>query len=338
MRAILSSFCIIICLAGAGYANPIEPYSGFVGFGDSFSDKGRFGQLQPPSNGGRFTDGITWMEVLGNAFEERGQGNFNMAMGGATAGDVNDNDPDYLVAETLITRDANDPDDIPFFDLGTFSRQVGSFVDASFDTLVGANPLVMIQLGGNDFLQGATDASDVIGAIVNGILEVASAGAQFDSFLVANLPDFSIQPEFFNADLAFKADIRAQSIAYNAALEATLASLATATGLEIEIFDFFVETDSIYAEADAAGFLILDDVCTSSLSSPLIDLGNRCFAPGSSSDFLFVDDVHLGDFAHSRWGAAALAQVSDRLAPVPLPAGAPLLLLGIGALVVVRRR
>ena len=337
MRRLIACLTSALFFACAATASPI-PFTGHIGFGDSFSDKGRFGRLQPPSNAGRFTDGITWMEILSNAFSERGQANFNMAMGGATAGPVNTNDLGYLLAELLVTRDPNDPDDIPFFSLGNLSRQISSAVNAGFDTLLGDNPLVTIQLGGNDFQQNP-DANplDVIGAIVSGIEEIVALGAQFDNFMIGNLPDFSILPEFFDAPDEEREAIRDQSVQYNLLLSQAMADLATAQDIEIEIFDFFGVTDSIYQEAIDAG-LVLDEPCTDTLLAFFPNPGNNCFFPGASEDFLFVDDVHPGDFVHSRWGAAALAQIDNRLAPIPLPASMPLLFAGAGLFAVAARR
>ena len=333
-------FCaaiLAVLLAGSAGAGPV-PFSGFVGFGDSFSDKGRFGQLQPPSNDGRFTDGITWMEMLGGAFADRGLGNFNMALGGATAGPVNLNDAGYALVDSLTPRDPSDPDDIPLLDLRNLSAQVGSFAAAGFDALVGDNPLSAIFIGGNDLLQNpGGDPNAVIGSIVAGIRQIAALGPQFDSFLVANLPDSSLGPELFYAPQPVKDLVRAQTAGFNLLLSFALDQLAVTDGLEIEVLDLFGATDIAYAEAQAAG-LILDDACTDSVVSATFDLSNRCFLPGSSANFLFIDNIHPGDFMQSRWGDAALTQMAGRLAPVPLPAGLPLLLGGLAGLAALRLR
>jgi len=324
-----------LTLASSATAAPLDPFTGFVAFGDSFSDAGRFGDIfQPPSNNGRFTDGRTWAEYVGDAFEQRGQNVFNMAVGGATAGAVNDTDPQYALIDFLTPRDPNDPNDIPLTNLRNLSAQATSFANAGFDQLVGDNPLVSIMLGGNDVLQGATPPAEIIGSIVAGILQIAATGPQFDSFLVSNLTDFSIAPDLFFAPAPIKEGIRNQSIAFNVALDTALKDLAV-FGIEAEIFDLFAVNDAAYAEAIAAG-LILNDGCVERIATP--DPLNQCLAPGSSADFLFMDNVHPGDFAHTRWAEAALTQIDNRLAAVPLPAGFPMLLGAMAGLGLLRLR
>jgi phospholipase/lecithinase/hemolysin len=343
-KTAIAAFAAFIMTIGAQSAQA-APFTGFVGFGDSFSDKGRFdGYMQPPSNGGRFTDGITWMEILSGEFAARGQGNFNMALGGATAGPENANADGLAVLDVFTSRDPADLDDIPFLELRNLSSQIGAFATAGFDALVGDNPLVTIFIGGNDFIQDpdpTTVAGTVINGIAAGILQISALGTQFNSFMIANLPDLSIQPMLFSAPDAVKDAIRAQSISFNALLAASLADLSLATGLEIETFDLFSATDAAYAEARAAG-LILDDTCVASLNPLRVDLGNNCLVPGTSANYLFMDNVHPGDFAHSRWGDAAVAQVADRLTtvpvPVPLPAGLPMMLAGLVGFALLRMR
>ncbi|MEM8979163.1 MAG: SGNH/GDSL hydrolase family protein [Pseudomonadota bacterium] len=338
MRFIFIAACAAFALSTPASATTLTPFTGFVGFGDSFSDKGRLQMLQPPSNAGRFTDGLSWMETLGAEFEARGQANFNMALGGATAGPINTFVPLYEAVEPLAVRDPNDPDDIPFVDLATLDDQIASFAKAGFANQTGDNPLVTMLIGGNDFGQNpAVDPASVIQEIANGILGVAALGPQYDSFMVANLFDFSIQPSNFNLDPLDKLAIRTQIMLFNNALAQSLSGLSFATGLEIEIFDFFSVNDSMYMEAIDAG-LILDDTCTVALATLDFDPNNQCLAPGASEAFLFLDNTHPGDFAHSRWAEAAIAQVESRLAPIPLPSGLMLALGGFGALLVLRRK
>ena len=335
MKLRIAAILTVFSIAGGATAAPLDPFTGFVAFGDSFSDAGRFGDFfQPPSNKGRFTDGRTWAEYVGDAFEARNQNVVNMAVGGATAGDVNATDPQYAFIDSVTPRDPNNPNDIPLTALRNLSGQATAFADAGFDMLVGDNPLVSIMIGGNDVLQGVTPPADIIGRIAAGIVQIASNGPEFDSFLVANLPDFSQAPDAFFAPDFIKEDIRNQSIAFNAALSMAMSDLAV-FGIEVEIFDLFGVNQGVYADAVSAG-LVLDDACVERIASP--DPLNKCLAPGSSADFLFIDNVHPGDFAHTRWADAALSQIGNRLAPVPLPAGFPLLIGAVAGLGLLRLR
>jgi len=317
-----------------------ETFTGFLGFGDSLSDKGRFGQLQPPSLEGRFSDGRTWMEVVGAEFEERGLANINLALGGATAGPENNNDPNFQFVDSLTPRDPNNPDDIPLFDLRNFDAQISAFVDAGFEGALGDNPLISVFLGGNDFLQGgaAADPFAVVGSIAAGITRLASLGDAFDNFIVATQPDLAIGPNSIGLPDAVRAQLTEATLGYNFLLTTALADVAVATGVEIEFIDTFGIFNGIFDEAVSAG-LITDRACTDSLSRPTPDPLNACFVPGSSSAFLFVDSVHPSSFAHERLGAAVTAQIAARLppAPVPLPAGLPLMVLSRAGLAALRK-
>lgn len=331
-----------ITILAASLALPAhaETFTGFVGFGDSLSDKGRFGQLQPPSLDGRFSDGPTWMERVGAEFEQRGLANINLALGGATAGDVNTNDAFYQFQDSLTVRDPANPDDIPLFDLRNFDAQITAFDTIGFDDTVGDNPLVTIFLGGNDFLQGGalTDPFAVVGAIAAGITRLAGLGTQFDSFLVSTQPDTSQGPISAGLTEAERAASTEATLAYNFLLASGLAEVAAVTGVEIEFIDTFGIFNGIFADATAAG-LITDRACTDSLTRATPDPLNACFLPGQSDAFLFLDNVHPGSFAHERFGAAVITQIGDRLspAPVPLPAGLPLMMLGLIGIAAIRK-
>lgn len=345
MRFFISTALAASLLAGAAQAATYDLFTDLVVFGDSLADKGRFGQLQPPSLEGRFSDGPTWLERVGAAFEAQNGGNFNLALGGATAGDLNITDPIYQAIDAATPRDPNDPDDIPLLSLRNLSAQIQAFDTAGFDDEVGDNPLVAIQMGSNDFSQAVAAGADlgpvlagVIADIADGILQTAALGPQFDSFLVPTQFDGALLPRNIASsspeELAALSALTAQ---FNVSLVTAMNDLSTATGLEIEIFDFGGAFSDIVAEAAAAG-LNTTGACTNSVGAADVDPNNRCFAPGSSAAFLFVDGVHPGGFGHAGLAEAALEQLGDRIAPVPLPASAWFLTLVLGAFMVLRRQ
>ena len=341
MKQTIFSCAALFTLTTAASAAPFDLLTDFVGFGDSLSDKGRLPAdlIAPPSLGGRLTDGPTWMEQVGAAFEARGGENVNMALGGATAGENLEED-DYLLPELFsFPRDPNDPDDIPFLNLSTFDKQIDSFFDAGFANALGDNPLVTIWLGGNDVLQSITDpvttATNIITNLTAGITKLNALDASLDDFLVFNLPRPSLSP---GADPLFASALDQATIGYNLALSDAMGFLSLAPSLNVEVFDVFSAFDAIHADGLLNG-LIADDACTASLASPLAFLptNNQCLAPGSSSAFLFADDVHPTSFVHEGIAEAVLSDIGPAIAPVPLPAGGWLMLAGLGALGFARR-
>lgn len=329
--------------AAPAIAAPAHGLTDFIGFGDSLSDKGRLPEAfatQPPQLGSRFSDGPTWMEILGQEFEDRGGANINLALGGATAGEnTADRRAGYAFAESVVMRDPTNPDDIPFDELRSFATQINSFLTSGLADSVGSNPLVTVLLGGNDIL-GLPDSpttadftavgTTIIGSIASGIQTLIAADSKFDNFLVSNLPSFTRAPSLFGAPAALTEPFDVAIETFNFALETQMGLLATATGTNIEIFDLYSAFDARYQEGLDMG-LIADQAC--------LEGGvNNCSVLGSSSQYLFLDDIHPNSFLQSGIASAALAQVGPNIAPIPLPATATLVLLGLGGLAAMRRR
>lgn len=323
---------LMICagLSAPVSANPIEPFTGFVTLGDSVSDDGKFGALVgPPSFQGRLTNGLVWAEYIAQAFVDEGKATANLALGGATAGATNSFDARYLAADAALGTN--------FFSLGTLGRQVAA-LGATSSQALGGNPLVSVLFGGNDFLQNSStpgfSVQGVAQDIANGIRALAQSGAQFDDFLVANLPDFSVNP-LNPATPTQRLLQRGLTQAFNAALEGQLQILES-EGLNIQRFDLFTFMDGIYAQAGTLG-LRLDATCTDDLFS-LAQTFQNCPTIESADGFLFVDAVHFNRVVHEKIGQAGLALVSNRIAAVPLPAGMPLLLFALGLFAITRRK
>jgi hypothetical protein len=78
----------------------LSAHSKLIVFGDGLSDQGRFGALthnryppSPPFAGGRWTNGLTWVEVLSQRLNLPLDPEDNFAQGGATTGWYNINEP-----------------------------------------------------------------------------------------------------------------------------------------------------------------------------------------------------------------------------------------------------
>ncbi len=348
MRYTLVVSTAVMTMAVGSVASPIENFTGFYSFGDSLSDDGKLidAALNPLSDEGRFSNGPVWAELLAQQFNNAGLSTENYALGGATAqgGDATtaglSNFQGQRNAFNLNQIGVPIPFDLPL-DPGRV-LQLGD---------PGSNPLASVWFGANDLLgQNALPnreelARNAADAVTDGVFEVfQSTGGLFDDFLIANLPDIGQTPLFqLDAFAAVRAGTAAQvtdaTVAFNEQLGLNIDGLR-ARGLNV----FELDTFSLFnqALADPLGplgefdFLDVTTPCTASfgivdgpscLDSPLID-------EDGVNSFLFADSIHPTAGTHE----IIASQASAALAPVPLPAGMPLMFAGLGALVVLRKK
>lgn len=334
MKYALMAACAVIVSAPFSHAQDLSQFfSSYIAFGDSLTDDGKFAgtPFEPglPSFDGRFSNGPTYAEIIAQDFTASGQFSANFAIGGATARDDNEN--------------ALPPQ------FGTFGGQVatlsGVITDPGVRAAIGDNPLFSVLFGGNDVLQnvGLPDDFGVVpgvGALAADAVEaniraIAALDEDFDDFLVLNLPDVSQTPLFQNSafGVGALAPLAAlESAGYNDQLATNIDSLRSDG---INIIEFDLNAFSAAQRVEFAGLGIdVDTPCSFDLGNPGPE--NTCvFSPGSPDDtdlsladnFLFIDGVHPN--ALSQAGTAAAIQ-SAVAATVPVPAGLPLLLAGIG--------
>lgn len=198
-----------------------------------------------------------------------------------------------------------DADLVPDLELQalTLTAERGSF---------GARPLVSIWMGGND-VRGAADplASAIAAAQKIGDVADALALLGIRDFLIFDVPALILPGgDAFNAALADEiAEIRSANTVYEVNTQAVLAAIALDPSSEITNFtDPCLETVS----------LVVLSVCS----------------PQEAKARLRFDDIHPNAEAHEHLARAAAASI----AVVPLPAGAPLLLMGVAALAIGVRR
>ena len=327
LKSVLTTSAIILT-ASVAHTTPVsysDPFTSYLAFGDSLTDDGKLGILSPPSLGGRFSNGITYAERIAFDFAIEGKFQENFALGGATAGDVN----------TTVYPPGFDPS--PF---ATFADQVATLGSIVGTADLGDNPLVSVLCGANDLFQNlstsATIGFDAANAVKSGIEAIAALDDSLDTFLVLNLPDIALTPGFAGGPQESEAAL--QSAEFNEQLDANVDMLRDA-GLNIIEFDLDAFFDEILADPGAFGILNTDTPCIPSFTG--LDLANNCsFELGSgfdlalADDFLFVDPVHPNRVAHQ----ALAVELRAALAPVPLPAGLPLLAAGIGVFAFLRRR
>lgn len=335
MKYALMAACAVIVSAPVSQAQDLSQFfSSYIAFGDSLTDDGKFVQQGLPSLGGRFSNGRTYAEIISDDFSF----SQNFAIGGATARDENEN--------ALP----------PAF--GTFGGQVATFTglvsDPGASAAVGDRPLFSVLFGGNDVLQnvglpGDFDVESGVGALAANAVEanIRAIGAldeDYNDFLVINLPDVSQTPLFQNA--AFGAGALAplaalESVGFNDQLAMNIDALRI-DGFNIIEFDLNAFSATQQAMASLFG-IDTETPCTFDLSNPGPE-GTCVFSPGSPDDtdlslannFFFIDGVHPN--ALSQAGTAAAIQSAVAVAAVPLPAGLPLLLAGLGVFGIIRMR
>ncbi|MEX0338359.1 MAG: SGNH/GDSL hydrolase family protein [Arenibacterium sp.] len=311
-RAIIAAACVASLSAPVHAAGVEDFFSSFYSFGDSLTDDGKFGLagqgglLEPPSFGGRFTNGLTWSEYIEDAFAATGDDTRNYALGGATASPVNPRNP--------------------VGPLGTLAKQIDAFT-AELPILrnPGSNPLVSLWFGANDIFTGQSPiaAANFVEAGVRAISALgATAGTSFDTFLLFDLPSIPGAP--------------GTAEAFNAQLDDNVASLRN-DGFDILRFDPAVTSNAIIADflngSPLYGITELITPCAVSFTdgdpSSCLDNGD------DPNTYFFADSVHPSAPVHLLTSQQVSAEI---IASVPLPATLPLVLTALGGAVLVSRR
>ncbi len=311
-----------------------DTFTSYYAFGDSLTDDGKIPlplpySTNPDTGGARFSTGPTWAEYIDERFTDRGLNTANLALGGATAGEIN-----------IRTNGIDDPDngDPEFPDilkpLATFSSQIASFAPLALSPLVQDNPLISVFLGGNDFLQGQSPIV-AANAVADGIAALNGIASKFDDFLVSNLPELGDMPAA--GEMSF-----AQS--FNSTLSSRLDELESG-GINI------IRIDQAAFQADL--FPRLGELGINPFLPPCLDeiAMTDCTVTGVNPDGSFIRDLSIADGRYlidsvhptgpvqREFGAFAIAAIEERLpAAVPLPAALPLAILGLGALGWIGRR
>ncbi|MCY4335888.1 MAG: SGNH/GDSL hydrolase family protein [Litoreibacter sp.] len=302
MKEFLVAGAVALCTTTASFATTItDAFSSFVILGDSLSDNGNLFASNPafvpspPYVEGRFSNGPVWNEGIVAGFAPGTTA--NLAFGGATTSGGSFAPPS--LDEQLLLLD------------GAIATSLS----------LGTTPLVSIWAGANDIrnaVLGAPLTADAVAkdAAANVLGTIgALAGKGINDFVVFNLPDLGATAE---ANIAGYGPIASPATAsYNSDLAAGLALLeASGTNIiEVDIFSLFSELI-----ADPASFGV-DDATGACILNP-----TTC----NPDTWLFWDGIHPTAFGHSLIQDEVIAAIEENLAPVPLPATAPLLLAGLG--------
>ncbi|MGE3539612.1 MAG: SGNH/GDSL hydrolase family protein [Candidatus Tectimicrobiota bacterium] len=258
----------------------------------------------PPYASGRFTNGPVWVEHLAQRFGVRLSpslaGGLNFAFGGAEIDvdrrDVLEFDIGVTVSSLLTQADA--------FRL----TQLIDDVDPAtlFVVWGGANDLRDALRSKPDPMAEARDAVQALGEVIR---TLADEDAVY--FLVPNVPDLSRTPEINSKGPQAVAQARAVSMAFNQALEMTLATIETERQVHIARLDTFTRVAEVMAQPAAFGFTNVTEAC---LAGDYVQGGTACATPAT---YLFWDQLHPTTAAH-----ALLAQfAADVLPPLVVTPG-----------------
>jgi len=337
MRTLTRTAAAAALALGVASAEALPSFDSMYVFGDSLSDNGNISALTlglfPGSNyfEGRFSNGPTWVELLGlelnayavpevTSFLGGTENGINYAYGGATSGSVNVGLPGVLPGLTQ--------------ELSAFNAD---FPGATADP----NALYVVWAGANDYLSVVDlDPISVVGNVIGAVQTLYDKGAR--NFIVPNLPDLGLVPR--NRGGQWQDAFSFLSQYHNDYLAWQISELeASAPG--IEIVDLQVD-DGIAFIVENSELFGLTNVTTPCLVGDTV-----CAAP---NEYLFWDDIHptvVGHYILSEVAKigltehfeatpaltlASLAGVSA--SPVPLPAGVWLLAPAAGILIGATRR
>ena len=320
---------VLAALAAPAAAAPLSDYSSLIVFGDSLSDPGNlFAQAGVPGFpyfDGRFSSGPVWAEYATDDFAVSG----NFAFGGARA--------------------TTDADGIP-----DFALQRDFYEASGLRGVQGDDPLAAIWFGAND-LFGAlasgdggvvfTSITNAVASISEGILDLATNSGITD-FVVFNLPDLGLTPLYNKVFPSASGAATDATDLFNFLLGNAVTGLDALPDLDVTLFDVNALFDELVANPEAFGVGNAEDPCNYISSNPAVQAAAASAAAAAGDPILcsgdevrdraFFDLVHPNGQVHAELARRFGAEVE--MTPVPLPAGAPLLVLGLGALAVARGR
>lgn len=274
--ASLAALCFAVAVGAFATGANAQDYDRVVVFGDSLSDNGNLpvGAPPPPYFGGRFSNGPTWVELLGFTLAHPGgnvNGSIDYAFGGArTDGQLS-------------------PPGMPV-QLSMYTGAGGTFHGGDLVTVWG---------GANDIFQALPAASvsaDPFGAMntsgvtaannISGLVNTIATGGA-GTILVPNLPKLSFTPQFLSSPAAALADTGQN--AFNARLLTNLRTQAAAhPNTNIILMDVYTLQVVATASPAAFGFTNVTQSCFNGVTV--------CSTPNT---YFYWDGVHPTAAGHA---------------------------------------
>ena len=191
----------------------------------------------------------------------------------------------------------------------------GNDMFQAVDTPAGPGRATLQGISVQKVLENAADR------VADGIREIAGllGGGVFDEFLLLTLPGGGLA-EFYNNQLAANVtDLRSEGL--------KIINLDTD-----EVFGEIIG-DALFNGGGVFGITDVTGACTASLNDPT---GASCLdIRVDPNTIALVDSVHPNAVVHQVLGDRAISVV---ISAVPLPAGMPLMLVGLGAFAAMRKR
>jgi phospholipase/lecithinase/hemolysin len=325
--------CVLLTLAASGFASLAQAGSidAIEAFGDSLSDVGNIfglaGVPAAPYVNGQFSNGNVWVQDLALGL---GLGPLTPSLAGGT-------DYAYGDAQSGVTLFNPNPGSV--FDLTSPGGQISQF-QAANPSGADPNALYTIWIGANDLnaIPGIATPAQVeadLGMITENVDSAigALAGMGAKNFLVVDVPDLGKTPDAIATGPAGVAAASAISGAFDSVLVngggplPSLAALAAANGIDIDLLDTYGLLDEITADPAAYGLTDVTDPCLTGEIN--FAGGTPCATP---NQYLFWDGDHPTAAGHAIIADVALDLVT------PEPASVLLSCIGLFGLFLLRRR
>ena len=322
-----AAFVLAACCSGALLglsAADAADFSAEYVFGDSLSDNGNLAAAlgtnfpNPPSFDNSFTNGKVAVQLLAESLGLSANASLwltspspqgtNYAVGGATSaafamgGSMGINLPQQVGAYSAFVSDHADP-----------------------------NALYVVMIGGNDVRNAALQGTGA-GAITDGVdTEVTEISTLADEgakhFLVVNVPNVGIIPEFAQENPGLAASATTFSQTYDTDLAGGLHTLEPmlAPGTTLTDFNLFDFNANILADAATHGFTNTTDPCYAFTGLPTSTASNTGCDTGNIDSFVYWNDIHPTAPVQALWAQGLRAAV-------PEPSTWAMLLIGFSGL------